>query len=126
MGKGKRGETNKLLMSYYRNMATQDYHKIMDSSKINFINNYISFKKTHGCSLTEVSEEEFHTFIVNVNGFFKSKMKQLRKEYLGYTEIKNVKCERQWRMMMGTLRNAYKEGKEMKVTAVLYDMSQAS
>jgi len=126
MGKGKRGETNKTLVSYYRNMATKDYRKIMDSSKENFINNYISFKKTHGCSLTEVSEEDFHTFIVNVNGFFKSKMKQLRKEYLGYTEIKNVKCERQWRMMMGTLRNAHKEGKEEKVTAVLYDMSQVS
>ena len=86
----------------------------------------MTFKKTQGCSLTECDDKDFHNFILSVNGFYKSRMKQLRHNYSEYTEVKNVKHERQWYAMIRTLRNAHKEGKEGKVTAVLYDMSQAS
>ena len=116
----------KPVKSYYRNLASQDCKDVMDISKQNFIATYLSFKKTHGCSLTECDYEDFHNFVLSVDGFYKSRMKQLRHNYLNYTSVKNVKHERQWYVMMGTLRNAYKQGKEEKVTAVLYDMSQAS
>ena len=53
-------------------------------------------------------------------------MKQIRRDYLGYSEVKNVKEERQWKMFMNILHNAYVTGKEDKVTALLYDMSQIS
>ena len=118
--------TFKPVRSYYRNLASNDCKVVMDAAKENFIKTYMTLKKNQGCCLTECSAEDFHSFIVNVNGFYKSRMKQLRHNYLGYTEVKNVKQERQWYAMMGTLRNAHKEGKEEKVTAVLYDMSQRS
>ena len=114
------------IKSYYRNLASEDCKNVMDVSKQIFIASYLSFKKTHGCSLTECDYEDFNSFILNVDGFYNNHMKQLRHNYLKYTEVKNVKHERQWYVMMGTLRNAYKQGKEEKVTAVLYDMSQAS
>ena len=127
MGKGlKRDVSYKPVRSYYRNLASEDCKNVMDVAKQNFITTYITFKKTHGCSLTESSSEDFHNFILSVNGFYKSRMKQLRHNYLEYTEVKNVKQERQWYAMMGTLRNAHKQGKEDKVPAVIYDMSQAS
>lgn len=127
MGKnGKRGESFKPIRSYHRNFATQDCIKAMDLAKLNFIKTYMSFKKSNGCLLTEADRSEFLNFMSSVDGFYKSQMKQVRHNYLGDTEIKNVKQERQWAVMMATLRNAYKQGKEAKVTAVLYDMSQYS
>ena len=126
---GRRTQSNstfKPVRSYYRNLATEDCKNVMDVAKQNFITSYMSFKKTHECVLTESDYEDFHNFILSVNGFYKSRMKQLRHNYMGRTEVKNVKQERQWNVMMGSLRNAYNEGKEARVTAVLYDMSQRS
>ena len=82
--------TFKPVRSYYRNLASNDCKVVMDAAKENFIKNYMTFKKNQGCCLTECNSEDFHSFIVNVNGFYKSRMKQLRHNYLGYTEVKNV------------------------------------
>ena len=130
MGKsGKSGKKDKnfdKVRSYYRNLATDDCRDVMDKAKENFIKNYITFKKTHKTSLTDSDKELFDGFIVNVNGFYRSLMKNLRAEYSEFVEIKNVKHERQWHVMMATLKNAHKQNKTWKETAVLYDMSQMS
>jgi len=98
----------------------------MNDSKKYFIQNYLALKKIHGCSIIDIDSVEFKNFCTNVNGYYKSRMKQIRRDYLGYSEVKNVKEERQWNMLMNTLQNAFDQGKEDKVTALLYDMSQVS
>lgn len=127
MVKGKNyGPEIKTVRSSYRNQATKDCKAAMNDSKKYFIQNYLALKKTHSCSIIDIESDEFKNFSTNVNGYYKSRMKQIRREYLGYSEVKNVKEERQWRMFMNILQNAYVQGKEEKVTALLYDMSQVS
>lgn len=125
MGKGAKHDISfKPVRSYYRNMATDDCRKAMDTAKQNFISSYITFKKMHNCSLIDAPYEDFNSFIVNVDGFYKNLMKQIRNNYIEYTPVQNVKEERQWHVMMFTLRKAYKQGKEHKVTSVLHDMTR--
>ena len=120
------GPEIKTVRSCYRNQAAKDCKTAMNDSKKYFIQNYLALKKIHGCSIIDIDSTEFKNFCTNVNGYYKSRMKQIRRDYLGYSEVKNVKEERQWKMFMNILHNAFKQGKEDKVTALLYDMSQIS
>lgn len=122
---GKNKHVNKAEKSRLRNIAGEDCKDILDDSKINFLKNYVTFKKTTGKDLIDTTSNEFNEFFSNVNGYYKSRMKQLRREYEDEIVIKNVKHERQWYVLMGTLLNAHKECSEKKLTHVLYFMSQS-
>ena len=120
MGKSK--HVNKARRSIMRQYAGEDCAEISKQCKVYFLRNYMSTVKEHG-SFIDMNEEVFNQFMSNVNGYFKCRMKQLRRDYEKETVIKNVKQERQWRTMMNTLRNAHVEKKQSKVTSVLHDMT---
>lgn len=124
MGRSK--YVNKAGKSCSRNIAGEECIDITNDSKINFLKNYMTFKKTTGKDLIDTTTHEFNEFYKNVNGYYKSRMKQLRREYESDVIIKNVKQEKQWYVLMNTLQNAHKEHSDRKVTHVLYFMSQAS
>ena len=107
--------------SIMRQHAGEDCKEIFKQCKLHFLRTYSTVVKEHG-SITEIDDEIFNTFISNVDGHYKCRMKQLRRDYEKETIIKNVKEEYQWNVMMNTLRNAHKEEKQMKVVAVIHDM----
>ena len=60
------------IKSYYRNLASEDCKNVMDVSKQNFIASYLSFKKTHGCSLTECDYEDLIVLFLMLTAFIKT------------------------------------------------------
>ena len=119
MGKSK--HVNKARRSIMRQYAGEDCAEISKQCKVYFLRNYMSTVKEHG-SFIDMNEEVFNQFMSNVNGYFKCRMKQLRRDYEKETVIKNVK--------QATVENddeyasqCTRRKKQSKVTSVLHDMT---
>ena len=109
--------TPKMYASIMRNQAGQETINMLNRSSEHFTKSYVTFVKTNG-SIFDVDQETFNQFIFNVNGNFKTQLKQIKNSYP--IPIRNLKQERQWNTLINTMKNAYKKNDNVKLRSALY------
>tara|TARA_B100000085_G_scaffold237263_1_gene226208 strand:- start:261 stop:626 length:366 start_codon:yes stop_codon:yes gene_type:complete len=112
--------TPKMYASIMRNLAGLQSISILNSSSQYFTKSYMTFVKTNG-SILDVDKEKFNQFIFNVDGNFKTQLKQMKNTY--DIHIRNLKEERQWNTLMNTMKNAYRKNDKVKLKTALYQAS---
>tara|TARA_B100001250_G_C19417470_1_gene621712 strand:+ start:99 stop:464 length:366 start_codon:yes stop_codon:yes gene_type:complete len=112
--------TPKMYASVMRNLAGQQSITILNRSSEYFTKSYITFIKTNG-SILDVDQNKFNQFILNVNGNFKTQLKQITNSYP--IPIRNLKQERQWNTLINTMKNAYRKNDTVKLRSALYQAS---
>ena len=68
-----------------------------------------------------MSIEDLNQFIRTVDGFFKSKLSQLRAEYQ-HAKLENLKVQRKWDSYIGNVRNSHKRGDNMRINHLMYEI----
>ena len=113
---------NKAGKSIMRNYAGEETKNAFKLSCNFFYKSYLTFKKQHG-EICECDEDKFNDFISSVNGVFKMRMRQIRKEYQSSVTDKKMKQENQWNVLINTMKNGYSEKNEKKIQCVIYHIN---
>jgi len=103
-----------------RNQAGQQSITILNRSSDYFMKSYITFVKTNG-SILDVDQKKFNQFIFNVDGNFRTQLKQMKNSY--DIHIRNLKQEREWNALINTMKNAYRKNDKVKLRSALYQAS---
>ena len=111
------------LRSYEQQIAREEAHVLYNKSMKNLASSYTTTVKTHG-SIVDWDQKTFNNFHSSVNGHFKSGMKGLRKRHITLN-LKNVKHEKQYYVIMNTLRNAHKHKCLRRLACATYFINQS-
>ena len=116
-------KTYPALRSMLQVVARKQSDQLYVKSMKNLSSTYVTTVKSKGYFL-DWDEKTFKDFISNVNGYFKSGMKGIRKEY-DVLHLKNVKSEEKFNCIISTLRNAHTRKCERRLSCATYFISQS-
>lgn len=123
MPRNKNTKSYPALRSYQQQHAREEARILYIKSMKNLASSYATTVKTHG-SIIDWDQKTYDDFHSSVYGHFKSAMKGLRKRH-NTLNLQNVKHEKQYNVIMNTLRNAHKDKCQRRLSCATYFINQS-